>query len=95
MMCKFCKVNMIISQVGENEFEADCPECGYLINWSAKPVTLEQEELPELNVGNYLTNAETVHFVITPKHLEELFAKLEFQKNILLPVQNVEIKQQH
>jgi hypothetical protein len=32
MMCKFCKVNMIISQVGEDEFEADCPECGYLIN---------------------------------------------------------------
>jgi len=32
MMCKFCKVNMIITQISEDEFEAECPECGYLIN---------------------------------------------------------------
>ena len=31
-MCKFCKVNMIISQVGEEESVAECPDCGYLIN---------------------------------------------------------------
>ena len=30
--CKYCDIYMTVSRTGEDEFEAECPECGYLIN---------------------------------------------------------------
>lgn len=32
MECKFCKIPMDVTRTGEDEYEADCPKCGWLIN---------------------------------------------------------------
>ena len=35
MNCKFCDIRMIISKISEDEYEAECNKCGYLINWGS------------------------------------------------------------
>jgi hypothetical protein len=29
IICKYCKVPMIINRVSEDDYECYCPECGY------------------------------------------------------------------
>jgi len=58
-------------------------------------VTLEQEELHELNVGSYLVNAEIVRSEITQKLLVEQFVKQEFRNEVFMFVQLVGIEHQH
>lgn len=53
---------------------------------------LEQGELPELNVGSYMVNAEIVLFVITPNRLLVQLQKHELKKEHTAYVQIVEIE---
>ena len=32
MECKFCQSSMMVYRTGEDEYEAECEKCGYLIN---------------------------------------------------------------